>query len=190
MRETRPQVIAHHVGMALQHSTLTMRKYGNAVRDVYEQRTPAEARAIRFHTTRDPYSDERLNAQIVKRALDDLHDLPCALEEALVLALPQPFQGECRRELAERYGELAAPIPAPGEGAPLADCGSLMKECGEALVDLSRCFRNGVVVQGESRTARLALGDLDDVIAQATSIRARIADSLAQESPVTTLKRA
>jgi hypothetical protein len=190
MRETRPQVIAHHITMALQHSALTMRKFGGAVRDVYEQRTPTEARAIRFHTTRDPYSDERLNAQIVKRALDDLQDLPCALEEALVLALPQPFQGECRRELAERYGELAAPIPSPAEGAAIADCGSLMKECGEALVDLSLCFRNGVVVPGQTRTARQALGDLDDVIAQATSIRARIAEALAQESSVATLKRA
>lgn len=190
MRETRPQVLAHHINMALQHSTLTMRSYATTVRDVYQQRTPAAARSIQFHTTRDPYSDERLNAQIVKRALGDLADLPCAIEEALVLALPQPFQGECRRELAERYGELAAPIPSPAEGAPMADCGALMKECGEALVDLAQCFRDGVVVQGQTRTARQALGELDDVIAQATSLRTRIAAELEQGNPVTTLKRA
>lgn len=179
MRDTRPQVLLHHIEMMKQHSSTTFRTYATNVRDVYQQRTPLQARAVDFHTTRDPYNDERLNAQIVKRALDDLDRLPCALEEALVLALPDPFRSECRRELAARYGELAAAIPATEHGAAMADAADLMRETGEALADLAHCFDDGNNLLPASReAAQRAMGNLRDVQACSTTLEARLKDAL------------
>lgn len=179
MRESRPEVLMHHVNLALQHSSLTMRTYATLVRGVYNQRTPSAARGIQFHETRDPYHDERLNAQIVQRLLDNLDKLPCAIEESLVLALPQPYQGECRRELAARYGELAAPIPAISEhGAAVVSAAELMKDTGVALADLALSFDGNHILTHKRTTATRALGELDDVIGVATSLKARISNAL------------
>jgi hypothetical protein len=189
MRDTRAAVICAHLALALHHSGLTMRTYATTVRDLYEQRTPRHARTLEFHTTRtDPYADERANAQIVQRFIDGTTRMPVEIEEAMALALPQPFRGECQRELAERYGNLAAPIPTVSADAPLADAGKLMAECGQALVEISRSYSNGMIVHGESNTARAALNELTDVIAQATSLRERLTQALS--APAILLKRA
>lgn len=188
MRDTRTAVLCAHLTLALHHSSLTMRSYATTVRDQYEQRTPRHARTLEFHTSRtDPYADERANAQIVQRFIDGTTRMPVEVEEALVFALPQPFHGECQRELAERYGNLAAPIPSTETDAPLGDAGKLMAECGQALMELSRCYSNGSIVHGESNTARSALNELTDVIAEATSLRERLHQALS--APAIQLKR-
>lgn len=176
LHETRPQVLVRHINMMMQHSATTFRAYATAVRDVYEHRTPAAQRSIAFHATRDPYADERLNAQIVKRAIDDAGKLPCALEEALVLALPEPFRSECLRDLAARYGTLAAPIPAEAHGQALANAATLMRETGEALADLSQCLdADDRLLPGTQRAVvQRALGNLADVQAAVTTLVARL----------------
>jgi hypothetical protein len=178
VRETRPQVLLHHINLAT-HAALTFRAYATAVRDVYVARTPVALRGVAFHETRDPYKDERLNAQTLRRLLDAPDDLPCALEEALVLALPEPFQRECRRELAARYGELAAAIPSGAHGAAVADAATLMRETGEALADLAQCF-DGDTVRPEARAQVLrARQDLADVTACVVTLQARLTGALA-----------
>ncbi|HZP85889.1 MAG TPA: hypothetical protein VFB54_03650 [Burkholderiales bacterium] len=171
MNETRPQTVIHHVTLALARG-LTMRSYAADVARLYNERTPSLARAIEFHETRDPYADERANAQIVQRFVDGRSRLPAEIEEAMVLALPEPYRGECKRDLAARYGDLAAPIPKESDSAAVADVGLLMKECGLALTELSESFGHGYVT--EKTTARDALNKLTDLIATATTIRERL----------------
>jgi len=177
MRETRPMVLAHHINLAT-HAGITFRVYAMQVRNVYNLRTPAPQRAIRFHETRDIYSDEKLNAQILRRLLDDLDDLPSAIEEALVLALPEPFQGECRRELAQRMGQLAAAIPAGEHGAAVADAAALMRETGEVLTELAQSFDGNSVLPHKRPVAQRALGNLADVEAVVETIKTRLAAAL------------
>ncbi|MDR3389899.1 MAG: hypothetical protein P4L92_22915 [Rudaea sp.] len=177
MRETRQQTIVCHVTLAM--AATTMRCYATDVARIYAERTPVAMRDVEFHQTRDPYADQRANAQIVQRYIDGRSRMPVEIEEALVLALPEPFRGECKRELAARYGDLAAPIPSAAPGAPMADAGMLMAECGQALVELSQSYRDGVIVHGESGVARDAINKLTDVIAQATGLRERLIQALA-----------
>ncbi|MBR0346057.1 MAG: hypothetical protein IJI03_12445 [Rudaea sp.] len=187
MRESRQSVLLHHINMAVQNSAMTKRRYATCVRDQYDARTPAALRSIRFHATRDPYSDERLNEQTLRRLLDDADDIPVAIEEALVLALPQPFQRECRRELAARLGELAAPMPTGEHGAAVANAATLMRETGEALADLAQCFDGETIPPDKRAVAMHALGELDDVTAQVFTIKTRLEQALAARSPVVPL---
>lgn len=177
MRETRAQSIIHHITLALGHG-MTVRTYATDVARIYGNRTELACRTIDFHETRDPYADERANAQIVQRFIDGRARMPTEIEEALVLALPDPFRGECKRELAGRYGDLAAPIPVADDSAPMADTGKLMEECGTAIVELAQSFKDGIVLPGKSETAKRAVCDLTDLIAQATSIREGILQSM------------
>lgn len=175
--QTRQQVIAHHINMAVHNSALTFRAYATAVRDQYEERTPVQLIGkIKFHRSRDVYADERLNAQIVRRLLDDLDDLPCAIEESLVLALPYPYQGECLRELAGRYGQLAAAIPASGNVAAVADGAMLMRETGEALTELAQCLDldGGQIMPAKRALANRALGSLADIEAVCETLKTRL----------------
>lgn len=187
MRESRPNVLLHHIIMAVKNSALTFRSYATHVRDEYDARTPVATRGIHFRTTRDPYSDEKLNAQTLQRLLDDPAKLPCEIEEALVLALPEPFQSECRRELAARMGELAAPMPREGHGAAVADAAALMRETGEALALLAPAFDGNSILPHQRASAKRALGELDDVLSTTVAIKTRLTEALGDGSPVVSL---
>jgi len=187
MRESRPGVLLHHINMAVKHSALTFRAYATQVRDVYDERTPLALRGLVFRTTRDPYLDEKLNAQTLQRVLDEPNRIPCALEESLVLALPEPFQGECRRELAARMGELAAPMPRDNHGAAMADAGTLMRETGEALAQLAQSFDGNTILPHQRAAALRACGELDDVMSAVVAIKTRLAKALDGDTPVVSL---
>lgn len=188
MLETRQAVILHHLNLAMHHSALTFRSYATAVRGLYNSRTPLAVRSIRFHETRDPYADERANAQILKRLLEDEAGIPVEIEESLVLCLPSPYQGECCRELAGRLGQLAAAIPADGHQCAVADAAALMRETGEALAELSECFNGESVLPNKIALATRAIGSLTDIEACVATLKARL--QAATQAQVSPLKRA
>lgn len=190
MLETRQAVILHHLNLALHHSALTFRAFATQVRDTYNARTPAATRGTRFHETRDPYADERANAQILKRIIDEPASIPVELEESLVLCLPSPYQGECCRELAGRLGQLAAAIPAGGHSAAIANGATLMKETGEALAELAQCLDlDGQRITPAKRAlATRAIGSLTDIEACVATLKARLHDAAATN--ISTLQKA
>ena len=126
MKTTRDQVIAHHVNMALRHcAAVTRESFADEVVDLYHQRTPLALRGIQFHAVEkggDPYAVQRANAQLLFRMLQGPVRLAAELEEAVVLALPQPYQGACLSDLAARYGLLATPMPAWTMMAAISSC--------------------------------------------------------------------
>ena len=171
MRESRSDVIAHHIRLALHRSTLTERLMGQAVADLYMQRTPLHARTIEFHNSRDPYADEKANAQIVRRMLDGSVRMPVDVEEALVLCLPQPFQRQCVTELAARTGHLAAELPADSGVGQLVHAAHLMRAAAEAVAALAPMYEDGVLDASDRAHADHALAELADVEAKVATVR-------------------
>lgn len=155
--EARAACIVHHANMALRKSALTDRAYGQAVADLYMQRTPLHARTIEFHVSRDPYADERANAQIVKRFLTDVVRMPVDLEEALVLALPEPFRAACLADLAERLNLLAAPRPAQDAARQTIHLGEMARDAGEVMIALAPMFTDGRIDSNDAALAKHAL---------------------------------
>lgn len=163
--EARSACIAHHVNMALRKSPLTERQYGQGVADLYMQRTPLHARSVEFHQSRDPYADERANAQLVRRP-DGTTRMPVDLEEALVLSLPEPFRSACLRDLAARLDLLAAPRPAAASAQQTVHLGEMTRDAGEVLIALAPMFQDGRIDAADAPRAREAL----DAIARAQAM--------------------
>lgn len=172
---TRDKVVADHVALALRHSELTRESFADQVMQLYCSRTPLHLRHIPFHAhTRgaDPYAVIRANAQLVFRQLDGVVRLAVELEEAVVLALPAPYQGACLRELAARYGLLAAEQPGDVPAAQLAQLGDLVREFGEALQAVAGTLSDGRLDHADALASESAVRELDDLIATATTLRA------------------
>lgn len=132
MRERRCDVIRAHWEMAVRMSGETIESLAARAVDLYHERTPLHARRIDFQLLgRDPYVARLANALHMRRFLglsQSATRLPAELEEALVLALPDAFRRECLKELAARYGLMAAAAPTP-DGNAWAGPADLMREC-------------------------------------------------------------
>lgn len=182
MRDRRDDVIRAHWELAVRHSGETIEGLATRAVEVYESRTPLHARRLSFQPMgRDPYSAQRINATHVRRFLglsEPATKMPVEVEEALVLALPEPFRGECLRELAERVGLLAAKAPDPAGDAslPAAD---LMRETAEVITALAPALRDGRVSPEDAPALRSALAHLADVSGAVASLQAQIATALA-----------
>lgn len=175
--KTRDQVVAHHVNMAMRHhAALTRESFADEVVALYHQRTPLAQRGIAFHQVErgtDPYAVQRANAQLLFRMLQGVVRMPAEIEEAVVLALPEPYRGRCLHDLAERYGLMAAQIPAVESGAQTASLGELASEFGEAVKAMAVTLGDGHLTPADAPSAQLAIRELDELIAKATSLRAQ-----------------
>lgn len=186
MRETRAHTIHHHVLMALRHTGLDQQEFSDEVARIYLDRTPLHARSIDFHMhTRgsDPYQVRRANEQLLFRMLKPNGPvrMPVEVEEAVVLALPQPFRDECLRELAARYGLLAATIPVDG-GASLPDqlrapC-ELMRRAAVAVERIAPMLENGVIGPEDAPHFAAALRAINDLTAVNVTLSTQIADAM------------
>lgn len=174
MHETRAGCIVHHANLALRKSALTMKAYGQAVADLYMQRTPLHARTLEFHVSADPYADEEANAQIVKRVVNAIVRMPTDLEEALVLALPEPFRTACLNDLAARLGLLAAPRPAAEGAHQVVHLGDLLRDAGETLTALAPMFKDGRIDAHDAPLAKRALQCIGETQALLVTIEATI----------------
>lgn len=187
MNDSRQGVIAHHINHALHRGT-TMRRYAADVATHYIDTVPLHARHLPLQITRDPIADERHNAQVVARWLDGTVRMPVEAEESLVLSLPEPFRAECQRELAERLGLLAAPLPSKDCARATVTTADLLRETGELMLALSPLFADGKVDAGDLPNARRAIRECDDVLGRLTTLRAELTTLLLADSAQSNVK--
>jgi hypothetical protein len=188
MRDRRDDVIRAHWELAVRHSGETIEGLATRAVEVYESRTPLHARRIAFQPmSRDPYAAQRANATHVRRFLglsEPATRLPVELEEALVLALPDPFRAECLRELADRVGLLAAKAPDP-QASPLLVPADLMRECADVITALAPALCDGTYTAADLPAIREALGALADVSGAVASLRHQLCDAELRLAPST-----
>lgn len=180
MRDRRDDVIRHHLDMAARHSGETIESLASRAVDIYEARTPLYARHIPFMPRgRNPYEAQRTNALHVRRFLglsQPATRLPVEFEEAIVLALPEPFQSECLRELADRFGLLAAKAPDPAASVLCAPA-DLMRECAEVITALAPALADSTYTVDDLPAIRAAAGALADVQGAVASLLAQLGDA-------------
>lgn len=187
MSDSRQGVLAHHINHALHRGT-TMRRYAGDVATRYINTVPLHARQLPLQITRDPIADERHNAQVVARWLDGTVRMPVEAEESLVLSLPEPFRAECQRELAERLGLLAAPLPSKDGARATVTTADLLRETGELMLALSPLFADGKVDGADLPNARRAIRECDDVLGRLTTLRAELTTLLLADSAQSNVK--
>ena len=174
MIRTRDCAIEHHVNMAVKHTALTREVFADEVVALYHARTPLHQRNVRFHQLvkgGDPYQVQRLNAQLLFRMFGGPVRLASELEEAVVLALPEPYRSACLAELAGRYGLMAAPQPADTYTGHAAQVGDLAVDFGSAFSAISATMADGSLDHLDANAAPKVISELDELIATATTLR-------------------
>lgn len=177
MRSTRDAVIWRFVSLAILQSKLDRDDFAEEVAHLYHQRTPLHERSLKFHkhsAGTDPAAVRTANKQLLFRMLDPEGPTRMAaeIEEAVVLALPQPYRDQCQAELAARLGLMAAPLPAEDVVAAAVSCGELTVTFGECLQALAATIGDGRLDPSDAASAPAAIKELDHLIALATSLRA------------------
>lgn len=167
---TRSHVIQNHV-IAYTRSGASFQTYAQNVAETYNARVRPEHREIDFKADGDPIKCIEANAQKVARYFDPAVNarLPVDLEEACVLALPEPFRGRCLADLAARYGLLAVPIPT-GESADARKVAQMMTECGEAVTELVPCIEDGAIGPEDGPRLHAAARQLLELMAAAADL--------------------
>jgi hypothetical protein len=187
MRDRRDDVIRAHWELAVRASGESTESLAARAVELYESRTPLHARRLSFQPLRgDLYTALRANALHVRRFLglsEPATRMPVELEEALVLALPEPFRGECQRELADRVGLLAAKVPEPS-GDPTLPAAELMRETARVITALAPALRDGRITAEDMPAVIDALGALADVSGAVASLRTQLCQLQAALSPV------
>ena len=172
-REPRSRLIGRFVEHWLNGVVEKQQGYADKVRELYWQMLPdPEDRQIRFHWTGDAYHDLRENRQVVMRRLRGAIKFEADFEEAVIEALPDDVRGELLRQLSERYGLLAVPLPRV-EGAGAFDLALLAKEFGEAVESYGYLMEGDGVIDANDDPQLLAraLAETDDLLAAATLFR-------------------
>lgn len=161
----RSAVVFAYTRRMLDSTAMCVRKFSTALAEQYMALVAPDMRTVPFRwgvTMDDLIKAECHNAQIVGRYMDGtVKVLPADLEDAWLLALPEPFRSDCERDLARRRGRMSFEIPYLGTPeadaiAPvLTESGELFAKWGRAMADNTLTVPELLEVQKES----------DDVIA-------------------------
>jgi len=191
MRETRAAAIWYHVDQYLRRTGAKEHDFADAVAELYQQRTPLHGRSVEFEphaAGSNVYAVMRARGQLLFRMLkpDGPTRLPVELEEAVVLALPAPYREECLRELAERMGLLAAPLPAQ-QGDTLArqvksPC-ELLRSTADAVEQLAPMLEDGAIGPEDAPQFAPALAALSEVMGVCVTLNAQIAQAMHAGTP-------
>lgn len=180
----RSAVLFAHTRRMLDSTAMCVRKFSTALAEQYMARVPVDLRSVPFRwgvTLDDMIKAEKHNAQIVSRYMDGtVKVLPADLEDAWVLALPEPFRCACERDLAARRGRVSFQLP-DCDAVDAEVIAPVLKEAGEL------CTVWGQVVADRTITAD-ELGRLvreaDDVIAAVMRLRQHAVDRLSSGGAV------
>lgn len=174
----RSAVLFDHTRRMLDQTAMCMRKFASCVAEQYVGHVHPDLRQVPFRTgltTDELFKAERHNAQQLQRYMDGaIKALPADLEDAWVLALPEPYRSECERELAGRRGRYSERRMEQGEGGQVASVGHILQEFGDLMQALSPALADGKITEADLPHAKRILAESDDVIAALLTIRREV----------------
>jgi hypothetical protein len=119
------------------------------------------------------------NGQILRRFMSgDVKVLPADLEDAWVLALPQPYRRECERDLARRRGQWTCAELPDSEAGQAACLARLASEFGQLMEALAPALGDGRIDAKDLPHARRILNESDDLISAVINVRRQLHDLL------------
>lgn len=178
----RQAVLFGYTRRMLDETATNANTFAMAVAEQYFAMTAPDVRSLKF---RLGDGDELLkamrnNAQILRRYMDGtVKVLPADLEDAWVLALPEPYRADCERDLASRRSRYTLPMLEDAAGAEALGIGHLMSEVGQLCEALAPALADGRICAADLPHAHRILRESDDVIAAVLGVRGRITGLLA-----------
>jgi hypothetical protein len=184
----RSAIVFAHTRAFFDETGYCASQFGMEVAELYVARVAPDLREqgpnFKLGVTTDELcAAQRHNGQLIRRYMGgiELKVFPADLEDAWVLALPEPYRGDCERALARGRGMLPFWL-AMGEGAASLSVGAMAVEFGELVQALAPTLADGQFTREDLPHARRILDEADGLIASVLSVRAQIEDLLAQGS--------
>lgn len=168
----RQSVVYAATRRMLDETAINANSFAMAVAERYLDTVAPDVRTVPFRLGEGDELIEamRANGQTLRRYMDGtVKTLPADLEDAWVLSLPEPYRGECERDLARRRGYLPVRMPADG-GLQVASVSALMEEFGHLLSALAPAVADGVIDQKDLPHAHRILDETDDVLAAVLAV--------------------
>lgn len=182
----RSAVVFEHTRRMLNQTSACVRKFAMQVAENYIATTAIDQRHVPFRTGAtliDLCKAERHNAQIISRYMDGtVKTLPADLEDAWLLALPDPYRSACERDLGRRRGMLPVRLLDETEASETIGLGKLAREFGELFQALAPALADGKICETDLPHARKILDESDDLIGAVLSMRRLVQAILPQGS--------
>ncbi|WP_312325672.1 hypothetical protein [Stenotrophomonas sp.] len=184
--EPRSAVIFRYTSDAIRNSGHTDMSLAQAIAEQYMADVAPGERIVQFHAGEDADSMERAlkaNSQIISRFRVGKVKMPVDLEESWVRALPTQWRDACSRELAQRYGFLAARIPMLEPHAGVLTVARLSVEFGHTLEALTNILADGRVCPKDVPELRRALDEMGQLEAELVTARRYVTGHLQDLTP-------
>ena len=173
----RQTVIYGYTRRMLDETSMNAQSFSMAVAELYLKQTAPDVRHVPFTLSDDLGHSMKNNAQTLRRYMDGtVKVLPADLEDAWLMALPEPYRSNCERDLSRRRGLL--PIKVGDVDAPdgqVASVALLTREFGELLSALAPALHEGAFTAADRVHAKRIINEADDVITAVVSMRRAIA---------------
>ena len=173
----RQSLVYSHTRRMLDATRSNYTSFAMLVAESYLAMTAPDVRQVKLRTGEgtDLIKAMENNAQILRRYMDGtLKTLPCDLEDAWVCSLPEPFRGDCERDLARRRGMLAVRMPDDGAAGQATGLATLAHEFGELLSALAPALADGRIDHADLPHARRILDGSDDLICATVAVRRQV----------------
>lgn len=173
----RQQVVYAHTRRMLDATASNYTSFAMDVAERYLSMVAPDVRQVKLRTGEgvDLIKAMENNAQVLRRYMDGtVKTLPADLEDAWVMALPEPFRGDCERDLARRRGMLAVQMPADDETAQAVGLARLAHEFGELMSALAPALADGKLDATDLPYARRILDESDDLISAVVALRRQV----------------
>ena len=179
----RQSVIYAVTERMLRETGTNRRSFAMEVAERYLQITPEDDRTHAFRITAGGRveDDKKHNGQILGRYLDGtLKSLPADLEDAWLLALPEPYRSDCERDLALRRGLLA--IALPEGGFSVASVTHVFGEYAQLVQALAPALADGKLGPEDRKHAASIKREGHDVIAAIIALMREVDHSVYGEA--------
>lgn len=182
LQETRPQTILRITRQAWDDRAFSLADFAVAVVSAYFHDTPPSAVNTNLRqpcesNVRQFEKDRSNNRQIVDRYISGaVKTFPADLEEPWVKSLPEPYRLQALRELAARYGLLAARARSRSEA--IASIGDVAADAGAFLQTMAPIVADGKIDAADRQHIKPALTKLADLQADLASMQAQLAAAL------------
>lgn len=174
--ETRSQTIERHTRRQFHELRVSWQTFAEVVVQRYHDLVPERCRDIDFDLGGDLFVRAKRNAKRLQRFLeqDATTRMPVDIEEAWVLSLAEPYRGDCKRELARRYGLLDVPLPDLRRLDSVRSLADVTCEFGAVLSGLSPALSDFRVTREDLPHVDAAIPHLQSLIASAEGLLAQL----------------
>jgi hypothetical protein len=174
----RQSVIYAHTRRMLDQTAMDATAFALRVAEQYIATTAPDVRQVklRLGDGADLLTAMDNNGQVLRRYMDGtVKVLPADLEDAWLLAMPEPYRGDCERDLARRRGYVPVQLGATGDAPCEPVClGRLAKEFGALCEALAPALADGKFCHADMPHAARILNESDDLIAAVLALRRKV----------------